>query len=31
MGVVLCIREGKVARVRAFFDEQLAIEAAGRD
>lgn len=31
MGAVLDIRDGKVARVRAFFDEQLAIDAAKHD
>lgn len=30
-GAVLDIREGKVTRLRAFFDEQLAIDAARRD
>ena len=30
-GAVFDIRDGKVARLRAFFDEQLAIDAAGRD
>ena len=29
LGVVFEIRDGKVARMRAFFDEQLAIDAAG--
>ena len=31
MGAVLDMRDGKVTRLRAFFDEQLAIDAAGRD
>jgi ketosteroid isomerase-like protein len=31
VGAVLDIRDGKVARLRAYFDEQLAIDAAGRD
>jgi len=31
MGAVLDFRGGRVARLRAFFDEQLAVEAAGRD
>ena len=30
LGVVFEIRDGKVARMQAFFDEQLAIDAAGR-
>ncbi len=30
LGIVFDIRDGKVARLRVFFDEQLAIDAAGR-
>lgn len=31
VGSVLDIRDGKVARVRAFFDVQMAVDAAGVD
>jgi ketosteroid isomerase-like protein len=31
VGAVLDIGDGKVVRVRAFFDEQLAVDAARRD
>jgi len=31
MGLVFDMRDGEVTRLRAFFDEQLAIDAAGRD
>ena len=31
MGAVLDLGEGKVTRLRAFFDEQLAMNAARRD
>ena len=31
LGVVFDIRDGKVARMQVFFDEQLAVDAAGRN